>query len=255
MTNVDFGRYKRLVQFFWDPEPKNNDNPQTPVWCLGEQYHCTPTSLTQRHSEESTLPDKSAQNGTDSFSLVEVITPDTSLSSSSEDGLAYGDAKRSAEDRGWPTSFLDDFESRIWLTYRSNFPPIPKSRDPSASSAMTLSVRLRSQLLEQGGFTSDAGWGCMIRSGQSLLANALVMLRLGRSKCPIRSDMQHGWLMAALEWRRGSRRNDEGALLSLFADDPGAAFSIHRFVEHGASACGKHPGEWFGPSATARCIQ
>jgi cysteine protease ATG4 len=20
-------------------------------------------------------------------------------------------------------------------------------------------------------------------------------------------------------------------------------------------ACGKHPGEWFGPSATARCIQ
>jgi len=30
---------------------------------------------------------------------------------------------------------------------------------------------------------------------------------------------------------------------------------LHRFVEHGAEACGKHPGEWFGPSATARCIQ
>jgi cysteine protease ATG4 len=41
----------------------------------------------------------------------------------------------------------------------------------------------------------------------------------------------------------------------LFADDPRAPFSIHRFVEHGAAACGKHPGEWFGPSATARCIQ
>jgi cysteine protease ATG4 len=26
-------------------------------------------------------------------------------------------------------------------------------------------------------------------------------------------------------------------------------------VEHGAASCGKHPGEWFGPSATARCVQ
>lgn len=48
---------------------------------------------------------------------------------------------------------------------------------------------------------------------------------------------------------------EEKELLSLFADDPDAPFSIHRFVEHGASACGKYPGEWFGPSATARCIQ
>ena len=44
-------------------------------------------------------------------------------------------------------------------------------------------------------------------------------------------------------------------MISLFADDPKAPFSIHKFVEHGASACGKHPGEWFGPSATARCIK
>lgn len=26
-------------------------------------------------------------------------------------------------------------------------------------------------------------------------------------------------------------------------------------MRHGAAACGKYPGEWFGPSATARCIQ
>jgi len=99
-----------------------------------------------------------------------------------------------------------------------------------------LKVRL-SQLVDQGGFTSDAGWGCMIRSGQSLLANALVMLNLGR------------------DWRRGSSILEERKILSLFADDPKAPYSIHKFVYHGASACGKHPGEWFGPSATARCIQ
>lgn len=63
------------------------------------------------------------------------------------------------------------------------------------------------------------------------------------------------WTNWIIDWRRGTRKEDERKLLSLFADDPSAPFSIHRFVEHGASACGKHPGEWFGPSATARCIQ
>lgn len=47
----------------------------------------------------------------------------------------------------------------------------------------------------------------------------------------------------------------EKDILALFADDPRAPFSIHRFVNHGQKACGKRPGEWFGPSAAARCIQ
>lgn len=47
---------------------------------------------------------------------------------------------------------------------------------------MTLSVRLRSQLLDTQGFTSDTGWGCMIRSGQSLLINAMAFLLLGRGE-------------------------------------------------------------------------
>ena len=58
-----------------------------------------------------------------------------------------------------------------------------------------------------------------------------------------------------VDWRRGSSSSEERELLSLFADDPKATYSIHKFVEHGATACGKHPGEWFGPSATAQCIQ
>ncbi|KAJ5053565.1 Cysteine protease atg4 [Penicillium rubens] len=41
----------------------------------------------------------------------------------------------------------------------------------------------------------------------------------------------------------------------MFADHPEAPFSIHRFVNRGAESCGKYPGEWFGPSATAKCIQ
>ncbi|PHH58441.1 hypothetical protein CDD81_6029 [Ophiocordyceps australis] len=57
-------------------------------------------------------------------------------------------------------------------------------------------------------------------------------------------------------WHRGSQsRRHEGHLISLFADDLRAPYSIHNFVRHGATACGKYPGQWFGPSATAQCIQ
>ena len=76
----------------------------------------------------------------------------------------------------------------------------------------------------------------MIRSGQCLLANALAILRLGRA------------------WRRGTSVEEERKVLQLFADDPAAPFSIHNFVKHGASECGTFPGQWFGPSATAKCI-
>lgn len=57
------------------------------------------------------------------------------------------------------------------------------------------------------------------------------------------------------EWRRGDRPQEESRLLTMFADHPDAPLSIHRFVHHGAESCGKYPGEWFGPSATARCTQ
>lgn len=82
----------------------------------------------------------------------------------------------------WPEAFLADFESRTWMTYRSHFAPIPRSNNPEATSSMTLGVRLRSQLMDSQGFTSDTGWGCMIRSGQGLLANALCILEFGRGE-------------------------------------------------------------------------
>lgn len=61
--------------------------------------------------------------------------------------------------------------------------------------------------------------------------------------------------IAGIEWRRGTDLDAEKDIIALFADDPRAPFSLHNFVKYGATACGKYPGEWFGPSATARCIQ
>lgn len=61
--------------------------------------------------------------------------------------------------------------------------------------------------------------------------------------------------MVEIDWRRGMLPDEERRIIGSFADDPRAPYSIHKFVTHGEKRCGKYPGEWFGPSATARCIQ
>lgn len=251
MTTVDFGRYKRIVQYFWDPEPTNDAAQRSPIWCLGREYQVA--EKTYPPVALSTPPEDESFETVQHPNTVQGTTPPDSASSSLNSTWTDGESAGSGEDGGWPPAFLDDFEAKIWLTYRSGFPAIPRSEDSKAASAITLSVRLRSQLVDQGRFTSDTGWGCMIRSGQSLLANALVMLKLGRGPLFTLPFSTHTDSVA--DWRCGSSSIEERSLISLFADDPKAPYSIHKFVEHGATACGKHPGEWFGPSATARCIQ
>ena len=195
MANVDFGRYKRIVQLFWDPAPKNDDLSKSPIWCLGKQYAPNARSVDWAHPSERITRDLQTQ-ANDLPPLQFPTTKDTSKDPGDPIGNRTQMESGEAKDVGvWPPSFLDDFESRFWFTYRSGFPPIKRSSDPTASSAMSLSVRLRSQLIDQGGFTSDTGWGCMIRSGQSLLANALGILRFGRGAHSIVLAIMHSQLM------------------------------------------------------------
>ena len=243
MSGLD---YKRFVRYFYDPPPKNDALSGESIWCLGQEYstgsgikqelrqddvvEVSSTAGSHTTTSEMSDPRSTAPSSEASVPAAAKDLDDVSIIEKSGEGL-----EGMSED-GWPSAFLDDFESRLWLTYRSGFEAIPRSQDKTAASNITLSVKLRN-LGETQGFTSDAGWGCMIRSGQSLLANALTILHLGR------------------DWRRGKDQAGENRILSMFADDPQAPFSIHKFVHHGATACGKHPGQWFGPSATASCIK
>lgn len=260
MANVDLGRYRRLVQMFWDPEPTNDPSQDEPVWCLGSSYKLSKdgSSKTKDTSPRTPPPSSSDKVGTHDQSTTSQPptnapeTPPESISSSFSSSLAYEEI---GQDGNWPPAFLADFESKFWMTYRSDFQPIPRSADPKATSTLSFSMRLKSQLGDTSSLSSDSGWGCMIRSGQSLLANAMGMVQLGRGKFKCSDSSSIPKTNDSTDWRRGQLRKEERQLISLFADDPRAPYSIHSFVRHGATACGKYPGEWFGPSATARCIQ
>jgi cysteine protease ATG4 len=187
---------RRILQKIWDPEPINDRDSNEPVWCLGRSYTLgangsgtpspfitgTPPADGTVDTATTTKAAAPAPIATPGVTKQQVIdTPPDSLASSFDSSLAYEDP---SQDSGWPPAFLDDFESRIWMTYRTGFEVIPRSTDPKAASALSFAMRLKTSFGDQTGFSSDTGWGCMIRSGQSLLANALLISRLGRGKLP-----------------------------------------------------------------------
>lgn len=188
---------RRIFQKIWDPEPVNDRSSNEPVWCLGRSYTLgartsgTPSLLTVSTPPAESKPTAETTNtkppSTNSIAAASgsnqqiLDTPPDSIASSFDSSLAY---EEPSQDSSWPPEFLDDFESRIWMTYRTGFELIPRSSDPKATSALSFAMRLKTSFGDQTGFTSDTGWGCMIRSGQSLLANALLVSRLGRGRSP-----------------------------------------------------------------------
>lgn len=171
---------RRLMRSLWDPEPTNDRALNRPVWCLGCSYTSDPATGSAV-DVESSVPTDDARALPPNPTLH--IPPESSTSSFSS-SFAYGDPP---DDGGWPAAFLDDFESRIWMTYRSAFPPIARSADPNAVTSLSFAMRLKALADPQAGFSSDTGWGCMVRSGQSLLANTLIICQLGRGESPSRS--------------------------------------------------------------------
>ncbi|KAJ3335678.1 Cysteine protease atg4 [Kappamyces sp. JEL0680] len=110
-----------------------------------------------------------------------------------------------------------DFQTRPWMTYRSDFPPV-----------------------KAHSYTSDSGWGCMLRSGQMLLANAILENELGRD-WRMRKIEEGDWLKYA-------------SIVTKFLDSPTAPYSIHRIALQGAHF-DKEVGQWFGPSTISQVLK
>ncbi|KAI9227794.1 MAG: hypothetical protein DHS80DRAFT_16610 [Piptocephalis tieghemiana] len=129
---------------------------------------------------------------------------------------------------GWdgplPRRLQRDLLSRIHCTYRTSFPPLGEQE-----------------------LTSDVGWGCMMRTGQSLLAQALLLRHLGR-----------GWRIGrSVNGRKKDAEEDQlhRRILSWFVDTPEAPFSLHAIAQQGQEAHGKRIGEWHGPNTLAMVLR
>ena len=136
-------------------------------------------------------------------------------------------------------------QSRVWFTYRSGFQPIARAENGPGPLAFLGPMLFNAipnttvgGVLDNHHFTTDVGWGCMIRTSQSLLANALQAATFGRDHVYAGPD---------------SRLD---ALVALFADEYTAPFSIHNFIQVALELpLQVKPGEWFGPSAALLSIK
>jgi cysteine protease ATG4 len=119
-------------------------------------------------------------------------------------------------------AFAEDMASRVWVTYRSGFCPIGPS-----------------------GLTTDAGWGCTIRSGQMLMANCLLVHFKGRE-----------WRRSQGETEQQHERESERDILSLFFDTeaPEHYLSIHNIIKQGQSF-GIVAGHWVGPFVLSQTLE
>ena len=117
----------------------------------------------------------------------------------------------------------DDESSLFWFTYRCDFPEIRPYR-----------------------ITTDAGWGCMLRSAQMLLAHTFRLHYKSRQWKPSSSITR--------------RRQDTflRSILSWFADFPSKTdypYSLHNMVAAGLTKYETLPGEWYGPGTASYVLR
>ena len=113
---------------------------------------------------------------------------------------------------------LEDVSSRIWFTYRKGFSSI-----------------------NGNGPDSDQGWGCMLRCGQMLLAEAFSRIYLTRDFKWDSTGVNNG---NPFYWK----------ILSYFRDEKLAPYSVQQIAVMGVSE--SIPiGKWFGPNTIAQVLK
>lgn len=104
--------------------------------------------------------------------------------------------------------------SKIWFSYRSGFPAIGGT-----------------------GPKTDKYWGCMLRCGQMVMAEALICRHLGR------------------DWQWHSTVDPVYAeILKMFQDKKDCPYSINQIAQMGVPE-GKAIGQWFGPNTVAQVLR
>ncbi|ALC47492.1 CG6194 [Drosophila busckii] len=230
------------VKYGWSGKMRQTSfSKEQPVWLLGRCYHrryTPPVSMENSTSEFMTGgTDTTTDNATSAFDCVQTTDQPSSslyptLSPQQIDEivvpqeLGMDAADNQLGESPWEEGiegFKRDFYSRIWMTYRREFP-----------------------IMNGSNYTSDCGWGCMLRSGQMLLAQGLICHFLGRS-WRYDSDSQ---LHSTYE------DNMHKKIIKWFGDSSSKSspFSIHTMVRLGEQL-GKKPGDWYGPASVSYLLK
>ena len=208
------GHLDKAMRYLLDSDA-TPDKCSDPIWLLGVQHPGYEPPLPALPNVVATSPgsNNTANTGGSSLGLPfrrsSASPPSFRSSTSSVASSELSQSTNSSSPKipnpaaNWPPVFYIDFTSRIWLTYRSQFSvPIKDGRladlsdiggggsnsehgegVSAASSPTIVKSRPWNWVGVVGGekiWTSDTGWGCMLRTGQSLLANALIHMHLGR---------------------------------------------------------------------------
>ncbi|XP_066583605.1 cysteine protease ATG4D [Prorops nasuta] len=186
------------MKYGWSVKIKTNFSKESPVWLLGHRYLKKAEESVERASEAEGLNE---ETGSEISLAIDAATFDEGIE-----------------------GFKRDFMSRLWLTYRREFP-----------------------ILNGSSFTTDCGWGCMLRSGQMMLAQALVCHFLGRE-----------WRWRPDEiintYEQRVEENKHRMIIQWFGDQPTKSpLSIHTLVSLSAST-GKKAGDWYGPGSVAHLL-
>lgn len=236
-----------------------NFNKESAIWVLGRCYH---QKVTPNISLETSMVDVEKNKidnkfmsmslheemPTSSESYYNLDTASTPTSPNSDVDRAIEPAEEIGRDVAGDyedgfDGFKKDFVTKIWMTYRRDWNDVMQSDMKSLSPLGNFSMGSSNNTVA---YTSDCGWGCMIRSGQMLLAQALVVHFLGR-----------GWRYDP-DTQLYSTTEDHihRKIIRWFGDQrsKNSPFSIHKMVELGKKN-GKRIGEWYGPGSVAHVIK
>ena len=225
----------------------------SPAWLLGSRYRSLANTAYHPVSGMQQQRQQQHCSSSSSHSADAASVDSSSLSVSRSSSSPSAAAGRAA--------VLSDVGSRFWFSYRSGFPPL--SADPS----MALS--------------SDAGWGCMLRSTQMLFAYALTLHYLGRHwrrQSAIGPGGGNDKHTSSVNEQLQQQQQAYLSILSWFLDSPSAPYSIHSLlgapysssstlsstaaassslsssVPSPPSPSTPRAGEWFGPTATCHML-
>jgi len=192
------------------------------IWMYGHEYVSQPASAQPASRPAAKELDNFSQQG-DSAPLSAPVDPPVA---NVPDDSAAGPAAAVEE----PSNFQDFIaasHSLLWMSYRRGF-----------------------MSLEHTKKESDNGWGCMLRSGQMLMAQTLVKHCIGTDWLKHAPNGANDMLSVLSKEQLDTLK----IIAGLFVDHPQCPFSIHNITRLGMKY-GVPIGSWFSPTPISLCLR